>query len=133
MRRAVLRLNRGRDSRLNDLVSGDLAKLTPKHISQAAEQGDEVAIEVFEEAGRMLGVGIGNFINIFAPDIVAIGGQVAKAGEFILGPAIREARNTAIPSLYRDAKIVIAEQITDAGMLGAAALAISSASAPRVV
>ncbi len=109
-----------------DLVNGDLDKITPLTVSQAADKGDEVAIEVWEEVGTMLGVGIGNFINIFAPDIVAIGGNIARAGDWILKPAFKTARNVAIKSLFDDAKILIAEQIEDAGMLGGAALALEA-------
>jgi glucokinase len=126
VRRARYRLNRGRTSIIRDLVNNDLAKVTPQTISQAAEQGDEVAIEIWEEVGTMLGVGVGNFINVFAPDVFAIGGQIAKAGDFLLKPCVRTARNVAIPSLFRDAKIGIAEQIADAGMLGGAALALEA-------
>lgn len=126
VRRAQHRLRRGRESVLMDMLGGDIARLTPKHLSEAAAKGDAVAIEVWEEVGRMLGVGIGNFVNIFAPDVVAIGGQIAKAGDFLLGPATREARNVAIPSLFADTTIVLAEQLEDAGMLGGAALALES-------
>ncbi|MDR3688658.1 MAG: ROK family protein [Fimbriimonas sp.] len=124
IRRAQHRLGRGRDSVLTGMVGGDLSKLTPKHLSEAANLGDEVAIEVFEEIGTMLGVAIGNAINVFAPDIVAIGGQVAKSGDWLLGPAKKTARNIGIPSLFCDATILVAEQIDEAGMLGGAALAL---------
>lgn len=124
--RAVHRVRRGRSTRLTELSDGKLGDITPRTISQAADDGDEVAIEVLEEVGTMLGVGIGNYINIFAPDVVAVGGQIAKAGDWILGPAIKAARNVAIPTLFADARITIAEQIEDAGMLGAAALAMES-------
>jgi glucokinase len=124
IKRAQHRLRRGRESILSDMLQGDFSALTPKHLDEAADQGDQVAIEVWEEVGTMLGVGIGNYINIFAPDIVAIGGQIAKSEHWILDPAIKAARNVAIPSLFRDARIQIAEQIDDAGMLGGAALAL---------
>jgi glucokinase len=123
IRRAQHRLRRGRTSVISELVDGDLAKITPQIISVAADQGDVVAIEVYREVGEMLGVGIGNFINVFAPDIFAIGGQIAKAGKWLLDPAIATAQNVAIGSLFADCKIGIAEQIEDAGMLGGAALA----------
>lgn len=126
VRRAINRLERGRESVLREMVGGDLSQLTPLHLSQAADKGDEVAIEVFEEVGTILGIGIANSIVVFAPDIVAIGGQVAKAGEWIMGPARKAARNAAIPSLFADAKIVVAEQIAEAGMMGAAALAFQN-------
>ncbi len=132
IRRARYRLNRGRVSIISDLVENDLSKITPLTISQAAEKGDEVAIEIWEEVGTMLGVGVGSFINIFAPDVFAIGGQIAKAGDFILKPCIRAARNVAIPSLFTDATIQIAEQIADAGMLGGAALALEALKWNRV-
>lgn len=124
--RARGRLLRGRDSVLPKLVDGELAHLTPRHLSQAADMGDEVSIEVFEEIGTMLGVAIGNSISVFAPDIVAIGGQIAKAGDWLLKPARKAARNVAIPSLFNDSTILVAEQIDEAGMLGAAALAMQS-------
>ncbi len=124
IRRAQHRITRGRTSLISQMVSGDLGRITPLMISEAAAQGDEVAIEIFEEVGTMLGVGIGSYINIFAPDIVAIGGQIAKAGDLILKSAIKTARNIAVDSLFRDAKILLAEQIEDAGMLGGAALAL---------
>jgi len=129
IKRAQHHLRRGRESLLTEILGGDIAKLTPKHLSEAAARGDEVAIEVFEDCATMLGVGIGNYINIFAPDIVAIGGQIAKAGDFILKPVIKAARKVAIPALFRDAKVVVAEQIADAGMLGGAALAIETSRA----
>ncbi|MFY9234873.1 MAG: ROK family protein [Fimbriimonadaceae bacterium] len=124
VRRAAHRLQRGRNSILNDLVKGDLGLVSPKLLSEAADQGDELAIEVWRETGEYLGVGIGSLINVFAPDVFAIGGQIAKAGEWLLGPARITARNVAIPSLFEDCSIVQAEQIEDAGVLGGAALAL---------
>lgn len=122
--RAVNRLRRGRVSSMNAMVGGDLSLITPKLISDAAVAGDALAIEVWDEVGTYLGVGVGSCINIFAPDVVAIGGQIAYAGECLIGPARRAAENVAIPSLFADAKIVQAESIDDAGMLGGAALAL---------
>ncbi len=124
VKRAVHRLRRGRSSIINDLVEDDLSKVTPRIISEAAEKGDELAIQVYAEIGRYLGISMGSFINIFAPDILAVGGQIAKAGDFILGPARKAARDVAIPSLFSDVEICMAEQLEDAGMLGGAAMAL---------
>ncbi len=126
--RALHRLKRGRESILPSMVNGDIAKITPLTLSQAAEQGDELALEVWAEVGTYLGVAIGNAINIFAPDVVAIGGQIANVGEPLMAAARKAARNVAIPALFRDATILIAEQIDDAGMLGGAALALEATS-----
>jgi glucokinase len=129
VKRAVYQLLRGRQSVVRDLVEGELGNVTPRILSEAAAKGDELAIEVWDEIGTYLGVGIGNAINIFAPDVVAIGGQISKAGEFLLGPARKSARKVAIPALFGDADIVQAEQIEDAGILGGAALALQASGA----
>lgn len=124
IQRAVHRLRRGRKSVILDMVEGHLNRVTPLVLTEAADRGDEVAKEVWQEVGTYLGVAIGSYINIFSPSIVAVGGQIAKAGHWLLDPARSAAQNVAIPSLFRDAVIVQAEQTEDAGMLGGAALAL---------
>ncbi|MBS1704117.1 MAG: ROK family protein [Armatimonadetes bacterium] len=124
IRRAQYKLQRGRESLMTDLVEGDFSRITPRLISEACDQGDVVAQEVFREIGTFLGVGIANAINTFAPEILVIGGQVSKAGKWIMEPAVVSARNNAISSLFNDCTIVAAKHIEDAGMLGGAALAL---------
>ena len=133
--RARYQFERGRDSLIKQFVLADRSlaldpespdwktHIAPKHISQAADAGDEVAIEVYEDVATMVGVGIGTLINVFAPDIFAIGGGVAAAGDWILRPAIKSARKVAVNSLFVDCEIRIAEKDDDAGMLGAASFA----------
>lgn len=127
VRRAQYKLVRGRDSVLRHMVEGDLSRITPRLITEAADKGDEVAIEVWTEVGEALGWGIGNMINIFAPEVVAVGGNIARAGEWLLAPARRAARNVATPPLFADAEVRQADQIDDAGILGGAALAFGLA------
>lgn len=124
IRRAQHRLNRGRKSLINDLVEGDWSKVTPAIIDDAADKGDDLAIEVWREFGQFLGMGAGSMINIFAPDILAIGGQISKAHKWFLPHMIAEARNIAAPTIFRDCEIMIAEHSEDAGILGGAAMAI---------
>lgn len=126
VRRAQLKLVRGRASLLFDLCHQHPGRITPLMISQAADLGDEVALEVWSEVGHYLGLGIGNFINIFAPDKFAIGGQIAKAGQHLLQTAVRSASAVAVPALFRDCEIRLAQQIDRAGILGGAALAVES-------
>lgn len=123
IKRAVHKLIRGRDSIIRERVANNLSLITPLVLFEAATAGDEVAIEVFTEIGEWLGVAIGSLVNVFAPDLFVIGGQVSKAGEFLLGPARRIARNVAIPSLWEDCVVVQAEKLEDAGILGGVALA----------
>lgn len=124
VRRAQHKLVRGRSSKILELANGDIGAVSPSLISKAAEQGDEVAREVWCEVGGYLGACIGSLINVFAPDVFAIGGQIALAGDWLIGPAVEEARNVAIPSLFADCRITLAERIADSGVLGAAAVAL---------
>ena len=100
--------------------------VAPKALYEAAKAGDAVALEVWRETGHFLGLGLGSFINLFAPDVIAIGGQVAKAAEFFLDAAKESAKQVAIPTLFSDANIGVAERVEDAGILGAAALALEA-------
>lgn len=126
VKRAIHRLQRGRTSIMSEMVDGDLSKITPRIISMAADQGDALAQQVWHEIGTYLGVGIGSMINIFAPDVVAIGGQIAKAGKWLMDPARVSAADNAIPSLFQDTTIVTAELIEGAGMYGGAAMALEA-------
>ena len=101
----------------------DQGKLTPKDITEAADKGDELAIEAWRETGRYLGTAIGSMVNVFAPDVFAVGGQIAKAAKWLMDPAVEQAEKVAVPSLFADCRITPAEQIDDAGVLGAAAVA----------
>jgi glucokinase len=122
--RAVHKLKHNTDSIIHKLVRGDLDKVSPRILSMAASQNDETAIDTFREIGTFLGYGIGNCINIFAPDILAIGGQISKAGDWLLKPAMKQAQKVAIPTLFSATQITLAEKLDDAGMLGAAVFAI---------
>ncbi len=124
VRRAQHRLRRGRVSLIHDLVEGDYSKITPAVISEAARHNDAVALEIWRELGGVLGTLVASMINVFAPDIFAIGGQVSKAGMWFLPSLMEQAENSAIPSLFRDCRVTVAEQVEDAGMLGGAGLAL---------
>lgn len=126
VRRAIYKFRRQPDSLIFDMTKGDLSLVTPKLIAECANAGDYQAREILREVGEWLGAAIGSLINVFAPDVFAIGGQIAKSGEWLLQPAINEARYVAIPSLFADCRIVPAEQQDDAGLLGGAALALNA-------
>lgn len=77
------RIKRGYDSIIVDMVE-DLSMITGKKVYLAAKEGDELCIKVLEEAGNYLGIGLANLVNIIDPELILIGGGVAKAEKFIL-------------------------------------------------
>ena len=74
--------------------------------------------------GRRLGVGIASFVNVFNPEVVVIGGGVIAAGDLLLEPAREVVARRALPPLREHVRIVPARFGAEAGMLGAAALAL---------
>jgi glucokinase len=111
------------ESRLLALCEGDLARITPRLVAEAAAAGDGPAREVWAETGHFVGIAVANIVNTFEPEVVAIGGQIAKAGEVLFEAIRRAARDHAIPTLFAGCRIVPAERVDDAGILGGAVLA----------
>jgi glucokinase len=91
----------------------------------AAMDGDEVAAAAVAKLGRRLGVGVANMINIFDPQVVAIGGGVSSAGELLVGPARDVAREYVLPGVGTATEIRVARSGPQAGVRGAALLARS--------
>jgi glucokinase len=94
-----------------------------KAVTDAALDGDPTAIAVVEEAGRRLGAGLSGLANIFEPEVIVIGGGVAKAiGGLMLEPARVELRRRALPPM-NEVPVKMADLGTEAGMIGAAEMA----------
>jgi len=89
----------------------------------ARDGGDRSAKKVLEEAGTWLGIGVASFVNIFNPEVVAVGGGVAEAGDLILDSTRREVRLRAQAPSRDNVDIKEATLGPKSGVLGAAALA----------
>jgi glucokinase len=98
--------------------------LTPEIIARAAKKGDRVAVEVFCEVGRYVGVGIANILALFDPDIIIISGGIARAGKVLFEPIRSTVSRIALGAEHRHYAIVPAKLGDDAGILGAALFAI---------
>lgn len=94
-------------------------------VTELARKGDEAAIAVLNETGRWLGIALAGFVNIFNPEVVAIGGGAARAGEFLLEPARKEVWLRARSPSRDLVEIKEATLGPESGVLGAAALARS--------
>ena len=110
------------DSLINKSVEGNLDKITAKTVIDAAKEGDATALKLFDDYIDYLAMGIITIINAFDPAIIAIGGGVAKAGDFLMD-ALKEKVKEHI--FYKEAaygKITRAVLGNDAGIIGAAML-----------
>lgn len=108
------------------LAGGDLDALTPARVAQAAQEGDTDALEIWETAGRAMGVAVAAVLTSVDPEQVLIGGGVGQAGEVLLGPMRDEAAKRARMIAPAVTPIVAAALGERAGVIGAAALALES-------
>ena len=96
-------------------------RMTAEMVHRAAREGDPLAREVIERAGEYLGIGLANLVNLFNPELLILGGGVAKMGELLLGPAERALRQRAFALPAGIVKMVPPALGDDPGLLGVAA------------
>lgn len=101
-----------------------LKEVTSEKVYQAAREGDAVARRVMKDMGRMLGIGIASLINIFNPERVVIGGGVKDAWPLFIGATHEEIMKRAFQVPAERTEIVPSSLGDDAGMVGAAAVAL---------
>jgi glucokinase len=127
-REAKERLGSGERSTLTEAVAGKVENITAKEVAVAAQKGDPLAGEVINNAATYLGIGMVNLVNIFNPEMIVIGGGVAKMGDLLLKPARQVVMDRAFPESVAAVRIVTTELGDDAGLLGAAHFAFTQES-----
>jgi glucokinase len=122
-RDVVSRLRAGKKSRITKMVGGDLDLVNTRVINEAAQEGDKLAANAFRRAGHYLGIGIANYLHLFNPRMVVLGGSVTKAGPLLFEPMRESINRLAWPTYTEGLAIVQAALGDDVGLLGALALA----------
>lgn len=97
-------------------------EITPVDISQAALEGDEIAIETFDQTGRMLGVRLADAVTTLNPELIILSGGVANSGDLILKP-FQKYIDYYLPRIYKGTYDVKISEMSNknAALLGAAA------------
>lgn len=117
------KIQAGTDTILLGWTRGNTDLITAKMISDAYDAEDKLAREVLQETGEMFGFGLVNVINLYNPELIIIGGGMAKAGERLLQPARKIVKQRALKISSAACEIVYAELGDSAGIVGAAAVA----------
>ena len=104
-----------------------LPSLTPATICDAARKGDAAAKKVVADCGELIGIGMGNIINILNPDVFGVGGGIADSWD-LWEPCLRKGLLLAArPAGLACCRLVQATLGNDAGVIGAALFALSRA------
>lgn len=113
----------GLTTQISELCAGDLNRITPKLIAQAALAGDDVAKEIYELAGYYLGIAAANMCATIGPRRIIIAGGVAQAGELLLEPIRRTVRDNVHVMPVEQVEVVPAQLGNNAGVIGVASWA----------
>jgi len=95
----------------------------PKRLCAAAKAGKSLAVRIYRESGRALGVAVANLVNALNPELFVLAGGVSQAGKWILEPALAEARSRIMNPKQQKLKIRLRALGEDGASLGAALLA----------
>ncbi len=120
-RRALAGLDAGRPSSLSP------EGLTAERVFDAARAGDSFAQEIVSETARIIGIGVANIVSLVNPELVILGGGVGTQGDLILEPVRSVVRAQAQPISGRSVRIEVSQLGEDAGLLGAAYVALERA------
>lgn len=126
IRQTMAAMDRNKESIMWGMVGGDLSRVGGRTAFEAKRQGDETGKAVVEQYLRYLGDGLSNFINIFQPEVIALGGGVShERDEDLLVPL----QSMVLEDCFgreadRHTKLVKAKLGNDAGIIGAALLGL---------
>jgi glucokinase len=121
---AIVRMMREASPRYPGSVLQGNEDRTAEMIFEAGKQGDELALATFRRMGVYLGIGLANLINILNPEMIVIGGGVVNGWDLFEKHMHQQVEERAFPLLAARVKIVRAKCGDDAGLLGAARLAL---------
>lgn len=114
------RLQEGQKSTLSRYVA---SQITAHEVSAAARDGDQMALNIFQRAGRLLGLGVANMVSLFDPEVVIIGGGMAGAADLYFD-SLRDAMlKAAQPLAAREVRLAVSKLGEGANLLGCARLA----------
>ena len=129
VQRTRQRLTEGAKSSLSGLLGGNDSELTAKRVYDAAMEGDSLALELIDETGRWLGIGVTTIVHLFDPGSIVLGGAMnfggpdCEIGQRFLTTIREEFRSRTFASVFEGTTLEFATLGPDAGYLGLAGYA----------
>ena len=111
------------DAELKRLID-DGEEVTAKTVFDLAKEGDDLALIVYRNFSRYLGIACANIGSILNPSTIVIGGGVSAAGEFLLQGVQKVYDENTFPLVRTTTKLALATLGNDAGVIGAASLVL---------
>lgn len=113
----------GRSQLLRDLVHGEAASVTAQDVAVAARMSDAFAADLLRCAGTVIGIALGNAVNILNPSLVILAGGLVADDGILRGRIVEAMREAAMPGLLDGVDVIASSLGVDGSALGAATLA----------
>ena len=115
----------GRESLVPDLVGGKLNKIKSRTIAEAYHGGDELVVEIVNDAANRLGTMLGGIVTLLSLEKIILGGGLTEA---VAEPWVERVRaavhHVVFPAVCRNVEVVASELEDNAGVVGAALIAL---------
>ncbi|MFZ0370556.1 MAG: ROK family transcriptional regulator [Halobacillus sp.] len=122
--RARKELKTGKPSIIHELVDGDFEKVDGQVVYQAACEGDEFSIDLLNQTGRYLGIGLTNLIHTINPKRIIVGGGVSNAGDFLMKGIEETIQSRGLTDKAKETSIVLSKLGEHASAIGACVLVL---------
>lgn len=119
--------NPKKGAKILSYAAGDVKKVVASHLFKAAHDGDPFALELMQKVEEALIAGVTNVVNAFNPECVILGGGIIESTPWLIERIEKGVREHALKSAVEKLKVVPAKCEGDAGVQGAAAMALNIA------
>ncbi len=130
IRRLVLRIKSGDESRVLEDVGGSFGDIHLDHILKAAREGDGVSLSVLRDTVRYLSMAVSNIAVVIDPEVIVLGGILQSAGDLLLEPIRQECARRMPPAMQEGVRIELSTLGPDAAPTGAARFAATGTQLP---
>jgi glucokinase-like ROK family protein len=124
-KKAIEGIEQGRVTSLKQIDEAH-SKQMGDAIMEAANNGDQFAIELFSDAGYKIGKALAILIHIMNPQTIVLSGRGARVGKILLAPIQQALHKYCIPRLSRGTELLISELGFDAELVGASVLVMEN-------
>ncbi len=118
-------LEKGCTSIITDIVDNKFENITHEIILKAAREEDLFAIEILSKVGHYLGKGIAILIHLYNPEMIVIGGEMAKAGQYLTDSIKQTLNRLTVRLIRQDTKIATSKLGKKTVVLGATSLVMN--------
>lgn len=119
---AIRVLNSGGQTLIREIVKGKINRVTAEIVAKAAALGDSIARDLIVEAAHYIGIGLANALNLLSPEIIIIGGGVARSGDIFFHEIKKTMKKRAFTMMINEPELLPSSLGENASSIGAAAL-----------